>query len=116
MSSSTPVDKKGLYGTYSRGEAWRDRLSRKLAHKALDLVDGEEMQVDNSRHGFGWKEIIALGGLVLGAAYLFGMIPSKPPVTPPAAATPAAQTLEPLRGKIRFWVEDPNVTIEEAQP
>lgn len=113
-SSNETPDKNNLYGEFQRGERWRDRLARKLAHKSLDIGDAEDMHVDNSRHqhGLAWKELAILA---LGVGLFWSVVADRlqPEPVPAPPAQPAA-TAEPLRGKIRFWVDDPNVSIQQS--
>jgi len=88
------VDKGFLYGVYQRGADWRDRLHKKLAHKALDIYDEDEMNVDNSRRvqGLGWRELLVL--LLAGGGFYWLWLnqthqthqPSPMPSAPAAAA------------------------------
>jgi len=82
-------DKDHLYGRYQRQEDWRNNLHRKVAHKSLDIPETDDVNVDNSRHGIGMKELIAIGAMVIGgplayAAFTQFMKPEsdqKPPVS-----------------------------------
>ena len=70
--NSPEVDKDILYGMFEGPLKWRNRLEEKLAHKSLDIpLDSEEMNVDNSKHGWGWKEVIAIGAIGVGLAFAF---------------------------------------------
>ena len=53
-------DKDQLYGKFQRKEDWKDKLHKKLSHKSLDIGLDDEMFVDNSRRGLGWKELAIL--------------------------------------------------------
>ncbi len=84
----TPVDKDFLYKEYQRGQRWRDKLSRKLAHKSVDIPD-DEMNL-NVRNGWGWKELVVLGAIGVAAAYFMSNLAEAPPWPwPPAVAAPA---------------------------
>lgn len=83
MPDSQPIDKQHLYGEYTRTERWRDALSKRLAHKALDIPDDEmQINVDKSKKGLGAKELIAMGVLVAGGAY-GGSLLTRPPASVP---------------------------------
>jgi len=82
MTNSAPVDKDHLYGEFQRGQQWRDKLSRKLAHKAVDIPD-DEMNL-NVRNGWGWKELLAAGGIAVATAY-FATRQPEPPSSPAVA-------------------------------
>ena len=83
MSSSSGVNKEELYGEFLRGQRWRERLGRRAAHKALDIADDEEMNI-NVRQGLGVKEMIALAVLIVGSLFGWRFL-NRPP--DPAAAT-----------------------------
>jgi hypothetical protein len=81
------IDKQHLYGEYTRTERWRDALSKRLAHKALDIPDDEmQINVDKSKKGLGARELLAMGVLVAGGVY-GGSLLTQP--TAPVPAEPA---------------------------
>jgi hypothetical protein len=117
--SSQEPNKQQLYGEFQRTERWRDRLSKKLAHKSLDIAADDEMVINQQHSGLGWKELGMLAAALLGGGWLTGLLrapaSSTSPATPPAATSPALgaglptqpqPSLEPIHGRIRFWVED----------
>lgn len=68
LSADAPidVDKESLYGEVIRQSRWKDDLHKKAAHKALDIPEDDDMNVDNSRTGIGaWGAIgiAAMAGL-----------------------------------------------------
>ena len=107
-SQEQEPNKQALYGEFQRSRRWRDRLSKKLAHKALDIAD-DDMVINQHRSGFGWRELAVIGAALLGGGWLSGLLPGRapPPAAEPApAAVQPAAELEPIEGRIRFWVED----------
>jgi len=101
-----------LYGVFQKSEDWRNRLHRKLAHKSLDIADTEDVNVDNSRIGMGWKELAVLGALGLGGFHLYGKQTSPtPPPTPAQQASPIDSEYE-----VRFFdaagnpIDVPNIS------
>lgn len=109
------VDKEQLYGKYQRTADWQDNLHRQLAHKALDIGAQDEMQVDNSRNNLGltWKELSVIGGLILGAYYLYGQSQMQPPAQQqiPAQASPTDSEYE-----VRFFDAEGNPIKIEPLP
>lgn len=85
MVNSVPIDKDQLYGEFQRGQRWRDKLSRKVAHKALDIADDDEMNV-NVRNGMGWKELLAAG--VVAAVATYFITRQEPPPEPASVVAP----------------------------
>lgn len=75
--------------------AWRDKLERAAAHKALDIPEADDMGIAvTTRRGLGWPELLTLGGVALGGFYLARpllapSVPTAPPAIPPAIAQPA---------------------------
>ena len=94
MSNELP-DKDFLYGKFQAWEDWRNRLHRKLAHKSLDIADGEDVNVDNSRTGLDWKGLAviaaAVGASALGGMYLGN---SQTADTQPNVQTDVQQVLD----------------------
>jgi hypothetical protein len=106
--------KEYLYGRYQRGEDWWNRLHKKAAHKALDIPMDEDLHVNNSRNGWGWRELLVLGGLALAGWMLYQQQTSTPqPGTPPPQA-PADSEYE-----VRFYdaagnlIDIPNVAEKD---
>jgi hypothetical protein len=105
MSGDLP-DKDFLYGKYQAKRDWRNRLASKLAHKSLDIDEDEDVNVDNSRIGIGWKELAVIGLMGLGGAWIYNNTNNN--TTPPAA------TVQPGNGpidseyEVRFYDADGN--------
>src|SRR3990167_815679 len=62
MSSSSPspeIDEEALYGVFLNSQRWREKLSRRATHKALDLAD-EDMNISVQK-GMTWRELLILG-------------------------------------------------------
>lgn len=74
------------YEEYNRAQRWRDDLSRRLAHKAVDIPLGDDMIVQQ-RYGIGWKELTVITILVI-ATFLFLRFKNQPtPVNQPTDQT-----------------------------
>lgn len=104
-------DKKYLYGNYQESDDWRQRLHRKLAHKSLDIGMDDDVNVDNSRVGLGWKELAVIAGMLLGgtAIWKFGDkgVSQQPVVVP---SVPQQQYSPPIDSEyeVRFYDKDGN--------
>lgn len=66
----TDVDKQTLWGWWYRQAAWRDQLDKRLAHKALDIPEADDMQNVGNRSGMTWRELAVIGVMVLGAGWI----------------------------------------------
>ena len=103
-NKGTP-DKDYLYGRFEAGEAWKRRLHRKGAYKALDMADDDMGDIHANRIGMTWKELAVvaalLGGSVAGTAWFTGG--EGKPSASPAAASPADSEYE-----VRFYDADGN--------
>ncbi len=103
------VNKDQLYGEFTRGADQRmskrkqqDTLAMKMAYKAADIAqDGEEMNistVNNTTSGFGIKDIMLIGGLMMGSGFAAPSVlnyfasPDNLPV--PAVSVPASQPFD----------------------
>jgi len=86
-STNELPDKKYLYGEFFKPLRWKQRLAEKLAHKSLDIPMDDDMNITQTRNGWGWKELAVLSGLGLGA-YGFTQIAPTVPVQPPAVTAP----------------------------
>ena len=97
-SNQPPVDKELLYGKFQQTEDWQDKLNRKLAHKALDIRDADDMNVTNhTSNGMGWKELGAIGLMIFGGGFGLANLadlarPDPAPDPPPAAAAEDTDT------------------------
>jgi hypothetical protein len=79
-----PAEQEALYGEWIRNQRWRDRLHRRTAHKALNVPD-DDMDI-RVKHGITWKELLALGALLAGAALGWQQVQPDTPATDPPAA------------------------------
>lgn len=73
MANAEP-NKDHLYGRYQQHEDWRDGLHRRVAHKSLDIPELEDVHVNNSRTGLGWKELLAVGAIVAGVPWAASLL------------------------------------------
>ena len=103
--ANSEIDKQELYGDFRDGEKWRTRLSRKLAHKSLDIADADDMDIEVDRSnrsisGIGWKELAVLAAAGLGGFALWSH-EKTPAATPP----PAVQQQSPADTEydVRFY-------------
>ena len=104
-NSSTGVDKDALYGQFQHGEDWQSRLSRKLAHKSLDIADDDmDVNVQNTKSGIGWRElaVAAVAGLTGFGMWQYSQQPT-PPADPVEHASPVDSEYE-----VRFYDADGN--------
>jgi len=98
------------YTEFNKGLEWRRELAKTATYKALDIPesDGVEVVVNrNISRGMGWRELLVVGGIVLGG--LFAMRPDAPDPTPvPAANVPDTEY------EVRFYDADGNpIDIEQ---
>lgn len=120
-SKPTPeIDKDQHYGWWRETQKWKDRLSRKMAHKSLDIPD-DDMNITNTTNKTG----VGIGGL-LGVAAMAGIPgigvalyalhmlnqakpPEAPPVQTPVVVAPPVQP-GPADSDyvVRFWDKDGN--------
>ena len=103
MSNSKPeIDKEFLYGNYYQTQRWRDNLSRKSAHQALDIPE-DDMNI-NVRNGIGWKDILAAAAL---GGILYALLADRlsPPPQPPPVVSPAVAPAEDVDTTRRIWLE-----------
>lgn len=100
-------DKGYLYGQFQKGQDWRDRLQRKLAHKAVDIGVDDDVNVDNSQRnsGFGWKELAVLATGGLGAMYMFSGVQPAPQAVPSENYAP----LHDSEYEVRFFDKEGNL-------
>lgn len=104
------VDRRAMSPVWYRNQEWRDELHRRLTHKALDIPEGEEMNVDNSRHGLGTlgtMGVAAVAGLPgLAAAGILGLsMLGQPAAQPPAPAPQPLPISQPADSEyeVRFY-------------
>lgn len=103
-SNDTLPDKDYLYGEFQRGQRWRDRLASKLAHKAVDIPEDEDVNL-NVQNGIGWKGLAVIAGALLGGGWLLKdtVAPPQPPA-PAVVPAPADSEYE-----VRFYDASGNV-------
>lgn len=99
------IDKDFLYGKYQATADWRDKLHRKLAHKSLDIAEDEDVYVNNSKTGLGWKELLVLGLMTLAGLYFFQKLGPQSPL-PSTNISPSDSEYE-----VRFFDKDGNPII-----
>jgi len=78
-------NKEYLYGRYNDQEDWRTRLHRRLTHKSLDIPETDDVYVDNSKRGLGWKELAVIAATGLGGAGLYSLSQSSTAPVPPVS-------------------------------
>ncbi len=83
-----PADQEALYGEWIRNQRWRDRLSRRVTHKSLNVPD-DDMEI-HATHGLTWRELLALAAIA--AAAVTGWSFFRPAAPPPAAVVDDTDT------------------------
>lgn len=107
-SESPPeVDKEEQYGEFMKQERWKNRLSRKLAHKAVDIADDDPMNNVGNKSGMGWKELAVIGAIVMGGLFVLRPSEQATPPVPATAPTPAVSVPD-TEYEVRFFDEDGN--------
>lgn len=93
-STADAPDKNLLYGWWFKSRDWQDSLHKKAAHKALDIPEdmGDITSTKQVQSGMGWKELVAIGAMGLGGAYMLKDDPATPAASPPAATAPVDVT------------------------
>lgn len=87
------IDKNQLYGQFSRSSDRAQALNGQIIRKSLDLPEDMNTTI---RNGLGWKEIVVLGGIALGAVYLINQ-PTPPPAPGPAPTVVPAEDRDTTR-------------------
>jgi hypothetical protein len=93
-----PNPYEGTWARWARNIDWRDKLHKKASHKALDIPEDDVIQSSNkeiTNNGLGFKELIALGLLGLGGAYMITNNNNQqptPPTQPPPVVAPDNDT------------------------
>ncbi len=82
------VDKDQLYGQYERRQKWREGLAKKASHKALDIPLDDDMII-NVRKGWGWRELLILGTVACGMAWLLSRENVPEPIPPAPIEIPS---------------------------
>ena len=98
-SNGSEPNKAQLYGEWLKGQEWKRSLQKSVSHKALDIAEGEEVNLSvNKSTGIGTMGAIgvalasSLGTAILGGAMLLKGNGQAPPQTAPTV--PAAQEIE----------------------
>lgn len=114
MPSSPVNQNETFYAEWLANSRWRDRLSRKATHKALDIPD-DDMQITTGLSGKAVAAIAAACGLgPVGAIVAMGLLnssdspaePAPEPKQPPAEVAPAPADTE---YDVRFYDADGNL-------
>ena len=99
-NGSDGIDKQALYGQWLKGEAWKRKLQKAAAHKALDIAESEDVNLSvNKSTGIGNAGLIGavaaagLGPALLGLAMLLKGGSAPAPVTSPGPADSAYKVL-----------------------
>jgi len=94
-------------------DARRQKRADRLFHWSLDMPPAEdEVDVHVNKSAVTWRELAVIAAAILGGLLIWSSRNNTQP-PPPAASQPA----EPIRGTLRFWVDD-SVQVEaetEAQ-
>ena len=95
-------------------DAERRKRANRLFHWSLDMPpDEDDVNVHQAnRTGITWRELAAAGAIGLAAWGIYRSTLQPSPAAP-SAITESQPTIEPIRGKIRFWAED-GAEIEEV--
>ena len=72
-------------------EDWTNDLHKKTIHKALDIPMEEDVNVNNSRVGLGWKELAVIAATGLGGTWMYQQQQQQ---TPPALPTQQAEPID----------------------
>ena len=102
LDNPSDVHLPWFWTLWRRNQTWRDDLAKRAAHKALDIPEDMGVNVTHqTATGIGWKELVALG--LMGAAGAGGAYLLTAKDAPPAASQTDSK---PVRGSIRFWVDE----------
>jgi hypothetical protein len=114
--SKTPVNQDAaFFPEWLANSQWRDRLSRKATHKALDIPDGDDMNITTGMSGKAVAAIAAACGLgPVGAIVAMGLLnaaDSPDPATPVVQPPPAVVAPDPADSEydVRFYDADGNL-------
>lgn len=98
-------DKRYLYGVFERWNEsrlkWQEDLSKRAAHKSLDIPLDEDVNINANRFGIGWKELLVAGAVGLGATWLLRAPSQAAKETPAPVKQPAAADAD-TRYRLRF--------------
>ena len=111
------IDKDANYGDYRQFAKKKRSLYLRAVSKALDMPE-DDMQLNTYKTtGIGWRELLVLGGIVLGGAGLYGWIAKSsadavaPPSPPAVYGVPSDSEYE-----VRFYDKDGNLIPVERLP
>lgn len=90
------LDKEHLYGQFNKRNEWRHTLAKKATYKALDIPEEDDVNI-NVQKGYGWKELLVGGAVLLGG----GLLASNHFQPPQAAPVDSAY-------EVRFFDADGN--------
>jgi hypothetical protein len=114
--NTTGIDKNALYGNYQQSAQWRDDVARKATHKALDLIDGDDMNIKggdrNEVHNHYGPSVVpwviaAATAVMLGGVTLYSLRTSPPVATIPTtqSAPPASPAVSAAKLSPYVWDE-----------
>ena len=111
-------NKDQLYGRYQEAENWRHKLHRKVAHKSLDIPEDDDVYVDNSSKGMGWKELAVIAGSVLGGLGIYAYAsnqqqPVQQPVQQPAPSVTDSEYEVRFYDQYGNMIEVPHISTKE---
>ena len=98
LPGSTGINKDALYGTYLKHEAWKNNLSKKIAHKSLDIPLDDEMNITSTKSGMstaGVLGIAAMVGIPPLAILGYMLLNKETPQLPPLPIMPQIQQVVP---------------------
>lgn len=108
-SADVPADvnKRGLWPLWLRNQEWREELSRKAAHKSLDIPE-DEMNIINTKTGIGtWGAMgiaaaAGLPGLAAAGVLAFALLKDRDD------APPASMDVGDSEYEVLFYDRDGN--------
>lgn len=121
IESGSIPDKGHLYGRFLEWESWRNSLSKKLAHKALDIMPDDDMNINQTRTGMGWKELGIIAAMIGGVG--FGAYQLGTPDSVPQPAVTQPNQLSDSEYEVRFFdaqgnpITVPHIsTLQQKEP
>lgn len=110
-SADVPADvnRRGIWPLWHRNQEWRDKLSQKLAHKALDIPD-DDMNITNTKVGIGTAGVIGIATAAgLPGVLLAGYLLFKDARPEPTAPQPSPEVSVPdTEYDVLFYDKDGN--------
>jgi len=104
-SKDTPVDidKRALWGWWAKNADNREKLDMKVAHKALDIPEDNEVNVSTTT-GMSWKELAVIAASMIGGFAVYNNItnPETPeqPIVIQQPAPQQPQVVQPIQQPI----------------